>query len=264
MKVGFLQFKPELGEIEKNCEKIKSLLKNCKANLIVLPELCTTGYMIPDKMHAQKWSEKAETSMLFNMLSELTNGSINTIAAGFAELGNDGKVYNSAMIVHNGKLECVYRKIHLFDCEFNIFEPGNNKPAVLELDGIKYGIMICFDWIFPETTRSLALMGSQVILHCANLVLPFCQDAMITRSIENRVFTITSNRIGTEQDLNGKSLTFTGKSQVTSPKGERLISALVKTEELQLIDINPEAALNKNVTENNHLFNDRRPDKYFF
>jgi predicted amidohydrolase len=60
------------------------------------------------------------------------------------------------------------------------------------------GVMICFDWYFPEAARSLALRGAQIILHPANLVLPFCQDAMITRCLENRVFAVTANSGGAE------------------------------------------------------------------
>jgi len=76
-------------------------------------------------------------------------------------------------------------------------------------------MMICFDWFFPESARTLALKGAQLILHPSNLVMPYCQDAMITRSIENRVFSITSNRIGREGGYN-----FTGKSQIVSFDGK--------------------------------------------
>jgi predicted amidohydrolase len=83
---------------------------------------------------------------------------------------------------------------------------------------VKVGMMICFDWIFPESARTLALKGAQIIAHPSNLVLSYCQQAMFTRAVENRVFTITANRTGTE--INGdKELYFTGKSVIVDTKG---------------------------------------------
>ena len=67
--------------------------------------------------------------------------------------------------------------------------------------------------------RILMLKGADIICHPSNLVLPFCQNAMITRSIENRLFTITANRIGKET-RGGNEFSFTGKSQITSPFGK--------------------------------------------
>jgi len=91
-----------------------------------------------------------------------------------------------------------YRKIHLFYKEKLYFAPGENPPKVFNVNGVNIGVMICFDWIFPETARTLSLQGAELIAHPANLVLPYCQNAMITRSIENRVFTATANRVGSE------------------------------------------------------------------
>jgi len=95
--------------------------------------------------------------------------------------------------------------------------------------------MICFDWIFPEAMRTLALMGAQIVLHPANLVLPYCQDAMVTRCIENRVFEITANRIGVERGLK-----FTGASQITAPGGIVLHRATKTKEEALAVDIDPD------------------------
>jgi predicted amidohydrolase len=121
--------------------------------------------------------------------------------------------------------------------------------------------MVCFDWIFPESVRTLALQGAEIICHSANLVLPYCQNAMVTRSIENRVFTITSNRIGYE--ANGKDkFTFTGMSQITNPEGDVIARATEDEETLKVVEIQPEEAQDKWVTEKNHIFKDRRPGFY--
>ena len=74
-------------------------------------------------------------------------------------------------------------------------------------------MLICFDWRFPETSRALALLGADVIAHPSNLVFPNAQKAMLTRSLENRVYTVTANRTGTERRPGG-TVPFTGRSQI--------------------------------------------------
>ena len=122
--------------------------------------------------------------------------------------------------------------------------------------------MICFDWIFPESARILALKGADIIAHPSNLVLPYCQDAMITRSIENGVFTVTTNRIGSEKRGGKKELKFTGGSQVTGTKGEVLLKANDVEDKLGIVEIVPEKARDKQITQYNNIITDRRKSLY--
>ena len=123
------------------------------------------------------------------------------------------------------------------------------------------GIAICFDWFFPEAMRVLMLKGADIICHPSNLVLPFCQDAMITRSIENQLFTVTANRIGRE--IRGENdFTFTGKSQITSPLGEVLKKAKEDSEEIGIVEIDPTLARKKSITPNNSILQDRMTKFY--
>jgi predicted amidohydrolase len=178
------------------------------------------------------------------------------VVAGICERTEEG-LYNSAGVFADGKHLATYRKIQLFLNERTWFLQGKDEPPVVQFQDSKFGVMICFDWLFPEITRVLTLKGAQVILHPANLVLPYCQDAMITRSIENRVFTATANRIGTE-----RKVSFSGHSQVTSPRGQRLASLGGEEVGLAWVDINPKDADDKMITERNHVIDDRRPDLY--
>ena len=121
--------------------------------------------------------------------------------------------------------------------------------------------MICFDWFFPESMRILSLMGADLICHPANLVLPFCQESMKTRCLENHVFAITANRTGTEA-RGDQSLLFTGMSQITGHDGSVLFRAGGDSQEVGTVEIDPAAARDKNVNHYNNLFADRRPDFY--
>jgi predicted amidohydrolase len=121
--------------------------------------------------------------------------------------------------------------------------------------------MICFDWFFPESARILALKGADIICHCANLVLPFCQDGMITRCLENRVFAVTANRTGNE-NRGEKYLAYTGRSQITGPEGNLLYRASAGADEIGVADIDVRLARNKRLNVYNHLLNNRRTDMY--
>jgi predicted amidohydrolase len=122
-------------------------------------------------------------------------------------------------------------------------------------------MMVCFDWIFPESARTLALLGADIICHPSNLVLPYCPDAMVTRCIENRVFAITANRVGSES-RNKETLTFIGRSQVVDPKGKILHRASDKDEEANVVEIDPATARNKSLNRFNDLLKDRREKLY--
>jgi predicted amidohydrolase len=122
-------------------------------------------------------------------------------------------------------------------------------------------MMICFDWFFPEAARSLALLGADVIAHPSNLVLPYCPDAMPTRCLENRLFAITANRVGSES--RGKErLTYIGLSEVVDPKGKILYRASDKNEEGHVVEIDPTLARDKSLNRYNHLLKDRR-DRFY-
>ena len=170
------------------------------------------------------------------------------------------QVFNSAVYVSpKGKTE-VYQKVHLFDREKLFFMPGKSLKNVSTGEA-NLGMMVCFDWIMPEVSRALMLKGAQILVHPANLVLPWGQSAMRIRSIENGVFSVTANRIGTEK-RGTMSLTFTGGSQIVSPKGEVLVSAGDRSESLKVKEIELEEADSKNVTPANNIIEDRVPALY--
>jgi len=260
MKVGYIQTSPLFGEKNKNFEQVENLVSKLRADLLVLPELFATGYAFVSKEEVTSLAEEidGDTSDFLIDLSRKTNS---IIVGGFIEK-NESNIFNSAMIVSGSKRLGVYRKLHLYFKEKLWFAPGNRPPEIIKIKNIKIGIMICFDWIFPEMARSLALLGADIIAHPANLVLPYCQNAMITRCIENRIFVITSNRIG-EENRGSDHFKFTGKSQITSFKGEILSSAPKDEIFIDLVDIDIKEARDKRINGFNDLFEDRRENLYF-
>lgn len=259
-RIGFVQFSPVFGDKKRNFKRIKELLEGIEADLIVLPELFNTGYLFLNKEELLSLSEKKEGGETFEFIFRLCNEKNIAVVYGFAERDGD-KVYNSAILMTPEGILGHYRKTHLFFEEWFIFTPGNIPYQIYEYRGVKIGMLICFDYIYPEATRTLALKGAQIVVLPANLVLHFCPDAMITRSVENRIFTVLADRAGFEK-RNGKLLKFIGKSQVVAPDGKILIR-VGEEECVKVVPIEPAVALDKNMTPYNDIFNQRREDLYF-
>ncbi|MFW9816061.1 MAG: nitrilase-related carbon-nitrogen hydrolase [Candidatus Thorarchaeota archaeon] len=258
MRLAVGQMEPVITNVEENIIRIRGLLEEAEKRsieVLVLPELCNSGYVFENKEEAVASSEEIPEGPLSSILLEWSEQD-KMVVAGICERTEKG-LYNSAGVFANGEHLATYRKIQLFLNEKSWFLQGNDEPPVVQFQNHKYGVMICFDWAFPEIARVLTLKGAQVILHPANLVLPYCQDAMITRSIENRVFTATATRIGTEREVS-----FSGHSQITSPKGQRMASLNGEKVGLAWVEINPLDADDKMITKRNHIIDDRRPNLY--
>ncbi len=261
MKAGAYQFDCSFGKKEKNLSKVASLVKDTDLELLVLPELFATGYQFRSKDEAAELSESVSSGQTVQLLSELSSEKNVYIVAGLAERDGDS-LYNSAVLTGPEGLIGSYRKTHLFFEENLFFTPGDTGFKVWDTDIGKIGIMICFDWFYPESTRALALQGAEIIAHPANLVLPYCPDSMPVRALENRIFTVTANRVGTEDRKEGKPLKFIGQSLIVSPFGKVLSKASDDGEEVISADLDPLDARNKTLNRYNDILNDRRPDKY--
>ena len=261
MKVGFYQFQPIFGAKEKNLAKVCTRLSKVEADLIVLPELFTTGYLFRDRKELEAMAEPIPDGLTTKVLLNVSKLNKMFIVAGVAEKAGK-KIYNSAILVcPNGKIH-TYRKIHLFMDEKFLFTPGDKSFPVFDIGKVKIGMLICFDWVFPEASRILALQGAQIICQPANLILPYAHSVTLSRAIENRVFIILCNRIG-EETRGRKHLRFNGMSQIVSISGEILFRATGNREVLKIIDIDPKQALDKKVTKYNDVIKDRFPNLYY-
>ena len=236
------------------------MLEGVEDATIVLPELFNTGYLFRNQDEVKKLSESVATGYTVGEMKKIAKKQRLNLVFGMAE-AKARKYYNSSVLVTAKGKVFAYQKIHLFDREKLFFTAGAKVPPVTPVEGGKVGQMVCFDWFYPEVARTLALNGAQVICHPSNLVLPWCQESMKTRCLENGVFAVTANRIGNEKG-GAVSLTFTGKSQIVDPKGNVIVSAGERSETLKIAEIDPADALDKHVTPNNDLFADRKVALY--
>jgi predicted amidohydrolase len=261
VRVAFIQTSPSFGKVEDNVEGAVQKIRSADAELIVLPELFNTGYQFKSKKEVSILAEDAEKGWTKERLAETAKKRNLFIVAGVAEKCR-GRFYNSSILIGPKGIVDIYRKAHLFWNEKRLFSPGNTPFEVYNIGHARIGMMICFDWIFPEAARTLALKGADIICHPSNLVLPHCPKAMVTRCLENRVFAITANRIGTEERIKGKKLKFIGQSGIIAPDGVILRCASDSKEETGIADIDPKKARDKNITPLNDIFKDRRKELY--
>jgi predicted amidohydrolase len=261
VNIGFVQNSPAFGRVKANLDRAADLLSTVDADLWVLPELFATGYQFTSRREAERLAEHIPDGPTTKRLAALAKHRKCVIVAGLPEQ-KGRSLFNSSVVVGPKGFLGSYRKAHLFYEETLWFAPGNTGFRVFQAAGATIGVMICFDWFFPESMRTLALAGADLICHPSNLVLPHAPNAMITRCLENRVFAITADRIGSEERGDKERLTFVGSSQIVSPQGEILVRASTDLEEARVITIDPKDARRKTINRYNHLFADRRPDLY--
>jgi predicted amidohydrolase len=260
MKIALVQFKPAFGERDRNVERLIALCRRNPADLYVLPELAYTGYQFVSAEETRSLADDLASPRIdaFRAAARELDA---TIVFGFPETSG-GSVYNASLAVLPDGRDYLYRKTHLFYKETLYFAPGDTGFFVFEFRGARIGLAICFDWFFPESFRTLALKGADIIAHCSNLVMPYCQKADFAAAVQNRIFIATVNRVGSER-REDETLTFTGESVLVSPKGEYLLRGPAEEEAVLVAEINPEHARDKSVNRYNDAFAMRRPEMYW-
>ena len=210
MKITILQFKPKLGKIEKNFDTAGKMIEQAKnSDVLILPELWSTGYYpTPLKDFADINGKKTE-EFICKMAKKFN---VNIIAGSIiAEV--EGKFFNRCIISNRkGEIIAIYDKTHLFSFaeEEKMFSAGE-KFSIFEIDGIKCGVIICYDLRFPEFIRKLALSGIEILFCPAAWSLRrLTQRQILTkaRAIENQLFVVFANS--------------SGKSEIINPMGETI------------------------------------------
>jgi predicted amidohydrolase len=204
-RVACLRLGPQIGDLAANRELVLRALERVEADIVVLPELVTSGYVFASRDEAAAVAIGADDPLL----AEWGAGGA-LVVGGFCEQGADGALYNSAAVVDAGGVLAVYRKTHLWDRERLIFTPGDAAPPLLETAFGRLGVVICYDLEFPEMPRSLALRGADLI--CAPVNWPVLelppegerppeQLTAMSAARVNRVFIAVSDREGTERGV---------------------------------------------------------------
>jgi omega-amidase len=228
--IALVQFHPRLGQVTENLERMGKMTEQIchtqKVDLIVFPELATTGYE-----NGVNFTDLAEQipGYTSNFLGKLAGDFHIHIALGMVVKHKvESIIYDSAVLIGpDAEVIGEYRKVHLKGEEKLAFRGGYKFP-VFETDFGMVGLLVGWDLAFPEVARSLALDGAEVLAVCANWEAPHTEEwraYLLARAYENSVFVAGANRIGDEY-----TYSFFGESMIIGPRGE-LYAQVPKGEE---------------------------------
>jgi predicted amidohydrolase/poly(3-hydroxybutyrate) depolymerase len=239
------------------------------ARLVVLPELCDSGYVFAPEdpaAEARGLAAPAADNPTLRQWHALAGQHGLVIVGGFCELGDDGRLYNSAAVVDASGTRVVYRKAHLWDTEKLVFTPGDAAPPVVDTEVGRVGLMVCYDLEFPEWTRLAALDGADLIAAPVNWPGYAWEEGERPAEVvkaqataaANGVFVAVADRCGTE-----RGVSWVSGSLIASPDGYILGGpVLADRPALLTADCDLPRARNKRVSERNDLLADRRPELY--
>jgi 5-aminopentanamidase len=266
--VAVCQMGPVLGQVAANLRKVEvAVLAAAEAGgqVVVLPELVTTGYVFESVGQARGLAERVDGPSL-RAITTLAAAHDIVIVGGFAELAADDELYNSAFLIDRSGVVAVYHKAHLWADESRWFMPGWQPPPVVQTDRGRIAILICYDLEFPEWTHIAALSGADLLCVPTNWPASSLPDgerpievirAQATASVD-RVFVAVCDRVGPERGTN-----WVGGSAIISPGGYPIALAEVGGGPQTLLarcDLNQ--ARDKSTSAVNGVLADRRPELY--
>lgn len=260
LRLALLQMHIDAGNPEANFAKLAGMLEEAvnqadKPDVIMFPEMWNTGYALTDiQSIADRNGERTKA-----FLSEFSKKhQVHIVGGSIAELKED-KVLNTVYVFdRDGNVAADYSKIHLFRLmEEEKYLAAGDKLGKLEIEGAGAGMMICYDIRFPELARKLALEGAKLLFVPAEWPHPrlhHWRTLLTARAIENQMFVIACNRMGSSGDSH-----FFGHSLVLDPWGETIAEA---GEEETILYADIDLALVDAVRSKIPVFEDRRPTIY--
>jgi 5-aminopentanamidase len=266
--VAVCQLAPVLGQVAANLRSLQVAVLDAAragAQVVVLPELVTTGYVFESVQEARALAERVDGPCL-NAIAELAASHDLVIAGGFAEIAGTRELYNSAFLIDRAGVRAVYRKAHLWADERRWFTPGQQPPPVVNTHRGRIGLLVCYDLEFPEWTRTAALTGADLL--CIPTNWPASSLPQGERPIEvvraqasasvDRVFVAVCDRVGPERGTD-----WVGGSAIIGPDGYPLaLSQPGDGAQTLLARCELSLARDKSTSAVNNVVTDRRPELY--
>lgn len=257
-KITCLQMDIAFGNPNKNYQNAEKLIEEAmmeKPDIIVLPELWTTGY---DLTRLEQIADKDAVTTIRFLKNTTLKHQVHIVGGSVASQGETG-VKNTLLIINKmGELVHSYSKLHLFKLmDEHLYLEAGDQEGLFELEGLTFSGVICYDIRFPEWIRTHTAKGAEALFVVAEWPaarLTHWRGLLIARAIENQCFVIACNRSGS--DPNNE---FAGHSMIIDPWGE-VIAEAGENEEILSAEI--ELDLVKDIRKQIPIFKDRRPDLY--
>lgn len=226
------QTAPVVGDVDRNLREADRRIRGLagRADLVVFPELFTTGYRREGMDHLAL-AEPIPDGPTVRRLADAARAARVAVAGTILE--RDGSaVYDTAVIIGgDGELVARYRKTHLYPAETAYFQPGDELVVVSMDTGLRVGLAICFEHAFPEIFTTLALAGASLIVIPSAVPVGFeylLELRTRARAQDNQVFVAAANLVG----FDGQSH-WCGGSAIVDPRGQ-VIARAGATEETEI------------------------------
>lgn len=166
LRVGLAQLSLGALDVERNVAHTVDAVEKAAAEgarVVVLPELASSGYVLHEPLLRPVAEDVARPGPALTAWSGVAARTGTTVVAGFPEIAS-GRLYNAVAVFGPDGARCGhYRKLHLFAGEQDVFSPGDLGLPVVEVDGLRLGVVVCYDLRFPEAVRIHALRGVDLV-----------------------------------------------------------------------------------------------------
>jgi predicted amidohydrolase len=265
-RVACAQIPLSIGDATGNRSTCRAAIEsaaNDGAQIVVLPELASSGYVFADRDELASLAETRDGAAITEW-ANLAGALGLTIVGGFPEAAGDA-IYNSAAVVDSSGLRAVYRKAHLWDTETRVFDRGDDLPIVVDTEHGRVGVMVCYDVEFPEWVRAVALSGADILCAPVNWpLLPRPEGERPTEMVRalagagmNRMAMAVCDRTGVERGVD-----WIGGSVIIDADGYPLAGAEFGTASIVTADVDLAESRIKRFNANNDAHGDRRTDLY--
>ncbi len=251
------------GNVARMVEQLKAAARE-GARLVVFPECAVPGYCFGSLAEALPFAEPIEGPAVTRMTTACREQNCYAV---FGMLERDGdRVFNIAILTGPKGLIGVYRKVHLPYLGIDMFTtPGDRPFAIHEVEGVRIGMLICYDAAFPEATRSLALQGADLIVLPTNWppgAEIMASSSIQCRAMENQIYFAAVNRVGEERGFK-----FIGESSICTTNGQVMARAAGTEAAILYANVDPLVARQKRIVRvpEKHIIDrmaDRRPEFY--
>jgi predicted amidohydrolase len=267
--IAAVQIDCRLGDRPHNLETVRSGLRAAAgggARLAIFPECALTGYAFNSKDEAWPHAEPVPGPSTDALAADCRRLGVWAVVGSLERVETTKELFNVAILIGPNGFAAVYRKIHLPFLGVDRFTtPGDHPFAVHDLGGLRVGMCICYDGSFPESARTLMLMGADLVVLPTNWptgALSTVKYLVQARALENHVYFAAVNRVGEERGFH-----FIGRSRLIDVGGELLAASEGDRPEILHAEVQPERARAKHIVKipgkyELHRTRDRRPEMY--
>lgn len=242
IKISALQMCSKIGDRFANYKKVQSIVERelqQDVDFLVLPEVWTVGWSCEDFVSCAEEINSSDTIKLLSDIAKAYN--TNIFGGSFIQKADDGKYYNTCPVINRkGELVTTYSKMHLYSycgCAEGTYITVGKEPVMVNLDGVKFGLTICYDIRFPEIYRAYRVAGADVLLNMAawGLKKPIPWESLTrARAIENQAYMVAVTQSGVIKDDDWNI----GHSRIMDYVGETVAEIKDQKEGLMTCEIN--------------------------